>query len=246
MVWRATQFRKESKMEPNSRYATSDGTVSRSNHDATKMVIAESSRLNAEAVSWCLSAYGNFQNVESTFSTEELLSAIRTQRPAIVVIGEKIASEGIREIVAELAVKMGETRVAVFADEMTDRQLDLVASNGVTAFLSRNESMRNLNEQLLRAAAGTSVLSGHLSSRLELNGKKFRCLASRHLRRLTDRQWDVLLRIAAGGRVSQVAADLEITPKAVESHKYRIMKTVGATDRVGLCRWAIREGLIEA
>ena len=45
MVWRATQFRKESKMEPNSRYATSDGTVSRSNHDATKMVIAESSMI---------------------------------------------------------------------------------------------------------------------------------------------------------------------------------------------------------
>lgn len=210
------------------------------------MVIAESSRLNAEAVSWCLSAYGNFQNVESTFSTDELVNAIRTQRPAIVVVGEKIASEGIREVMIELAVKMGETRVAVFADQLTDRQLDLIASNGVTAFLSRNESMRNLNEQLMRAASGIAVLSGDLDSRLELDGKKFRCVASRHLRRLTDRQWDVLLRIAAGGRVSEVAEDLELTPKAVESHKYRIMKTVGATDRVGLCRWAIREGLIEA
>lgn len=211
-----------------------------------KLIVAETSRLNAEAVSWCLSAYGSFRDVESVSDLQELISAIKTQRPAIVLVGDQLASRGIRDIVTELAVRMGETRIAVFADHLTDRQLDLIASNGVTGFLSRHETMRELNEQLLRVAAGSPVLSGHLKHRLELHGRDFRCLASRHLRKLTDRQWDVLLRIAAGRRVSQVAQDLEITPKAVESHKYRIMKTIGATDRVDLCRWAIREGLIEA
>lgn len=228
---------------------TMEGISSSTNHsavEATKMVIAQTSRLDAEAMAWCLSAYGSFRDVESTFSVEELISAIRMQRPKLIVIGEQIASKGIREVVTELAVRMGETRVAVFADQLTDRQLDLVATNGVTAFLSRNETMRDLNEQLLRVASGTQVLSSHLTDRLELVGKKFRCLASGHLRRLSNRQWDVLLRIAAGDRVSEVAADLEISAKSVESHKYRIMKTIGASDRVGLCRWAIREGLIEA
>lgn len=217
-----------------------------SKEEAVKLVIAETSRLNAEAMSWCLSAYGAFRDVESTFSVDELISFIRTQRPKLVVIGEGIASKGIREVVTELAVRMGETRVAVFADQLTDRQLDLIATNGVTAFLSRHQTMRDLNEQLLRAASGTPVLSAHLADRLELVGKEFRCRASQHLRRLSDRQWDVLLRIAAGDRVSEVAADLEISAKSVESHKYRIMKTIGASDRVGLCRWAIREGLIDA
>ena len=63
-------------------------------------------------------------------------------------------------------------------------------------------------------------LSPLLSERLELskNGE-FQCVASVHLTKLTDRQWDVLLRIAEGRRVSEVARDLEISPKAVESHK---------------------------
>jgi DNA-binding NarL/FixJ family response regulator len=54
------------------------------------------------------------------------------------------------------------------------------------------------------------------------------------------------LRIAAGRRVSEVAEALQISEKAVESHKYRIMRVVGAADRLDLCRWAIREGLIDA
>lgn len=233
-------------MDITTREAQVPVTASATNASVGKLIVAETSRLNAEAVSWCLTAYGSFREVASVADVDELVLAIKTQRPSLVLVGDQLASKGIREVVTELAVRMGETRIAVFADNLTDRQLDLIASNGVTAFLSRHETMRDLNEQLLRAAAGSPVLSGHLKHRLELNGREFRCLASRHLRKLTDRQWDVLLRIAAGRRVSQVAQDLEITPKAVESHKYRIMKTIGATDRVDLCRWAIREGLIEA
>ncbi|MFY9256856.1 MAG: response regulator transcription factor [Fuerstiella sp.] len=221
-----------------------------SNHDLSdspKLIVAESSRLNGEAIAWCLSAYGNFRNVETVGTTEELLSAIRAQRPALVLIGERVVAQGILQVLQEVSVNMGETRVAVFADSLADRQLDLIVDKRVTGFVSRQESMRNLNEQLLRIAAGTPVLAPQLNDRVELTKSgRFRCKASSLLRKFSPRQWDVLVQIAKGRRVSEVATDLEISSKAVESHKYRIMKTIGADDRVGLCRWAIREGLIDA
>jgi two-component system invasion response regulator UvrY len=225
------------------------GTVSLPNSitPSTKIVLATAYRLGAESIAWCLAGYGSFRDVLSVNTVNGLLDAIRTQQPRVVVMGEKIVTEGFREILGELAVKMGETRVAVFADSLTDRQLDLVVNNRIAGLLSRRDNIGTLNEQLVRITSGTNVLSPLLSDRVELarNGH-FRCVASVHLRKLTDRQWDVLLRIAQGRRVSEVADELEISSKAVESHKYRIMKTVGATDRVGLCRWAIREGLIDA
>ena len=220
------------------------------NQDAAnskKLIVAESSRLNGEAIAWCLSAYGNFRNSETVGTAEELLAAIKSQRPALVLIGERIVAQGILQVLQEVAVNMGETRVAIFADGLADRQLDLISEKKVTGFVSRQESMRNLNEQLLRIASGSPVLAPQLNDRLELTrAGRFRCKASSLLQKLSPRQWDVLVQIALGRRVSEVATDLEISPKAVESHKYRIMKTIGADDRVGLCRWAIREGLIDA
>lgn len=213
---------------------------------SSQLVLSDGNKLNTEAIAWSLSAYGIFRDIQSTASADDVLAAIRAQRPSVVLLGERVVTEGIREILSELAVRMGETKVAVFADELTDRQIDLVVHNRVTGLLSRQDSMRNLNEQLLRIAGGTSVLSPFLEARVQLDRDgQFRCVASAHLKKLTDRQWDVLLRIAEGRRVSEVARDLSISPKAVESHKYRIMKTIGASDRVGLCRWAIREGLID-
>ncbi len=224
------------------------GAVNTTDSSSTpQLILAEGCQLNAEAMSWCLSAYGTFRNIQSAGSVEEVRAAIRTQRPAIVLVGERVVTEGTRELLSELAVKMGETKVAVFADDLTDRQLDLIVNNRVSGLLSRQGSMRQLNDCLLQILGGTPVLSSQLSQRIQLSPSgQFQCVASSHLKKLTDRQWDVLLRIAEGRRVSEVATDLEISSKAVESHKYRIMKTIGASDRVGLCRWAIREGLIEA
>ena len=213
----------------------------------SEIVIADVCRLNGESIAWCLNAYGSFRSVTSVSSAEGLAAAIKEQRPGVALIGEGIVADGLREISGQLAIRLGETRLAVFADRLTDRQLDLVIHNRVTGLLSRQDSMRVINDQLVRLTGGAKVVSPGLSDRVQLTDDgEFECLASSHLQKLTDRQWDVLLRIAEGRRVAEVAHDLHISEKAVESHKYRIMKTIGASDRVDLCRWAIREGFIQA
>ena len=210
-------------------------------------VIADNNRVNAESIAWCLKAYGGFRNVTAVSSASELLLSIRSQRPQVVLIGERLIAAVSRDVFSDLAVRLGETKVAVFADSLTDRQLDLIANNRVTGMLSREDAVKRISEQLSQVAAGTPVLSEHLAARMQLTRDgKFRCIASAQMQKLTDRQWDVLLNIAEGRRVSEVAEALSISQKAVESHKYRIMRAIGATDRVDLCRWAIREGLIEA
>ena len=214
---------------------------------STDAVIADNNRVNAESMAWCLKAYGGFRNVTALSTSAELLLTIRSQRPQVVLIGERLIVSGLRDVFSELAVRLGETRIAVFADALTDRQLDLIANNRVTGMLSRADAVKKISEQLSQIAAGTAVLSEHLNARIQLlRDGNFRCTASAQMQKLTDRQWDVLLNIAEGRRVSEVAEALSISQKAVESHKYRIMRVIGATDRVDLCRWAIREGLIEA
>ena len=210
-------------------------------------LVADVSRATCESFAWCLNAYGGLRNVGTACNVAELLHAIRSQRPRVVLIGERLISAVMRDLFSELAVRLGETRVVVFADGLTDRQLDLVVNNRISGLISRQDCMRTVSDHLISVAAGQHVLSEQLKSRVTMaTDGSFKCNSRIQLRKLTDRQWDVLLRIAEGNRVSQVAEALSITEKAVEAHKYRIMRVIGATDRVDLCRWAIREGLIEA
>ena len=61
---------------------------------------------------------------------------------------------------------------------------------------------------------------------------------------LTQREREVLLLIAQDNALKQIAIELNISPKTVESHKAAIMKKLNIYSLVGLTRYAIKEGLV--
>ena len=98
-----------------------------------------------------------------------------------------------------------------------------------------------------QAAAGGIPLSAEVAERLTFDPAAGRNVLKTEdrLAGLTARQIEVLRHIARGRSVREVARDLGLTEKGVDSHKYRIMNRLGIRDRVGLARYAIREGVLQ-
>ena len=68
----------------------------------------------------------------------------------------------------------------------------------------------------------------------------------RPLHRLTDRQVQVLRLVAEGHRTREIAKQLGLSVKTVESHRGEIMKRLKMHDVVSLVRYAMRVGLVTA
>lgn len=62
--------------------------------------------------------------------------------------------------------------------------------------------------------------------------------------KLTTRQREVLRLLAEGLPVKEIATALNVSPRTVEFHKYRIMETLGAHSGAQLARYAMKEGLV--
>lgn len=62
---------------------------------------------------------------------------------------------------------------------------------------------------------------------------------------LTRRESEVLKLVAEGRSSKEIAATLVISTKTVDRHRANIIEKLGVRDRVGLTRYAIREGLSE-
>lgn len=73
--------------------------------------------------------------------------------------------------------------------------------------------------------------------------KRYRLHSGGHLSTLTARQLEVLRHLAKGRTVKEIARILEVSPKSVDCHKYRLMNKLDIHDRVELARYAFREGL---
>jgi DNA-binding NarL/FixJ family response regulator len=66
----------------------------------------------------------------------------------------------------------------------------------------------------------------------------------RPLHKLTDRQVQVLRLVAEGHRTREIAKQLGLSVKTVESHRGEIMKRLNMHDVVSLVRYAMRVGLV--
>jgi DNA-binding NarL/FixJ family response regulator len=61
---------------------------------------------------------------------------------------------------------------------------------------------------------------------------------------LTPRQREVLRLLADGKRMKEVAAELNISVRTVETHKQELMQTLGLESNADLIKFAIKQGLV--
>jgi len=62
---------------------------------------------------------------------------------------------------------------------------------------------------------------------------------------LTPRQLDVLRLIAQGKRMKEIANELDISVRTVETHKQDLLQTLGLETTADLIKFAVRQGLVE-
>jgi DNA-binding NarL/FixJ family response regulator len=62
---------------------------------------------------------------------------------------------------------------------------------------------------------------------------------------LTHRQREVLQLLADGRQAKEIAATLNVSPKTVEFHKYRLMDVLGIRTIAQLARYAAKNGIVE-
>jgi DNA-binding NarL/FixJ family response regulator len=61
---------------------------------------------------------------------------------------------------------------------------------------------------------------------------------------LTQRESEVLAKLAEGLTNKQIAADLHISYETVKEHVQHILQKIGVTDRTQAAVWAVRRGLV--
>ncbi|MBZ5605070.1 MAG: response regulator transcription factor [Acidobacteriia bacterium] len=63
---------------------------------------------------------------------------------------------------------------------------------------------------------------------------------------LSDREREILVLLAEGVALKDIARRLNLSAKTVEAHKYNLMRKLNLHDRAELIRYAIRKRLVEA
>ena len=128
-----------------------------------------------------------------------------------------------------------------------DPELALAAfDQGAAGYLLKTCAASELVIAVRDVLKGKTYLSPSLKVKVKYLRWEQKRIVKEEEERLTERQREVLQLLAEGKLMKEVAEVLNVTPRTVAYHKYRIMEALGVTSSAELVRYAVRNHIIAA
>jgi DNA-binding NarL/FixJ family response regulator len=192
---------------------------------------------------------GQVEVVGEAADVAPAISEICRSLPDVVLLDVHLPGGGGQEVVA--AVKAGHPEVKFLALSASDAPEDVIAviRAGARGYVTKTISGPELVDAVRRVAAGDAVFSPRLAgfvldafaagAAAELDRPSF----DPELDQLTAREREVLRLIARGYTYREVARELFISVKTVESHVSSVLRKLQLSSRHQLTRWAAERRL---
>ncbi|MEZ6046290.1 MAG: response regulator transcription factor [Planctomycetaceae bacterium] len=211
-----------------------------------RLYLLDDNRMLLDGLSYYLNNDPMFEIVGMNSSAEAALPQIIELRPDILIMDLALNEGGTLELCEELKQQNVPTKLCFLTGYVVNIFIEQALRLNASGYLLKFDPLKKLIDALPKIHQGEQVFSDEIQQRLKFNrqNKKYTVDAPHNLKKLTARQIEVLRQLARGKSVKEVAKDLHLSTKSVDSHKYRIMHKLGIHDRVELARFAIREGLL--
>jgi two-component system, NarL family, invasion response regulator UvrY len=117
---------------------------------------------------------------------------------------------------------------------------------GASGYLTKRSAPDQLVEAIRFVVRGGIYLSRAMSLALANEALRAGPRPRFSATRLSERELDVLHRLASGRSATAIAAELGISVKTVSTYRRRLLAKIGGESTVALIRYAIREGIVES
>jgi two-component system invasion response regulator UvrY len=164
--------------------------------------------------------------------------------PDVVVMDLAMPGMGGLEALRRIRVRDPHTRVLALSAHDDPMHARRALREGALGFLSKRSAPEALIEAVTTVAAGRRYIDASLAQKLalaDLDGA-----AKSPIERLSEREFEVFIRLARGETVQRIADDLKLSASTVGTHLYNVKQKLGVVNQSELTLLAIRHGLIEA
>jgi two-component system, NarL family, invasion response regulator UvrY len=164
--------------------------------------------------------------------------------PDVVVMDLAMPGMGGLEALRRIRARDPHARVLTLSAQDDPMHARRALQEGALGFLSKRSAPEALIEAVTVVAAGRRYLDPVLAQKLAL--AEFDGGAKSPVERLSEREFEVFIRLAGGATVQRIAQDLNLSASTIGTHLYNIKQKLCAANQSELTLIAIRHGLIEA
>ena len=170
----------------------------------------------------------------------EALRQIEKLQPDVVLLDITMPGMTGFDVLKQVSSRFPHVRVIMLTMHEAREYAIQALRAGAAGFISKSAAAAELKQAIQTVVEGKTYISAHTAPRGATPPDE-----TQLLQKLTARQREVLQMIAEGQSTKEIARNLNISVKTVETHRAQLTERLNIHDVAGLVRFAIRAGLIK-
>ncbi len=173
----------------------------------------------------------------------ETLDKVRHDQFDVVVLDLKLPDRNGLEIISELKRQNKKLAVLILSMHPEDLLAERALAAGADGYVTKETVSRNLVQAIQTVAAGRKYVSPSLAQLLANHvGTPEHTLPHEAL---SDREFEIFLRIGAGEPIAKIAEDCSLSLSTVYTYRARIFQKMSVSSDAEIIHYALKYKLIE-
>lgn len=176
----------------------------------------------------------------------EALAGIRATRPDVVLLDVHMPDGGGAAVLGALAGELPATRFLALSVSDAAEDVIGVIRAGANGYVTKTISATELADAVRRVAGGDAVFSPRLAGFVldAFRDSPAPPIVDPELDQLTPREREVMRLLARGYAYKEIASELFISIKTVETHASSVLRKLQLSSRHQLTRWAAARRIV--
>lgn len=205
---------------------------------AISIILADDHTVVRSALRMLLEAEDDFEVVAEAEDVKSTIRYLRGHKPTVLVLDLNMPGRPSLDAIPEMREASPETRIVVLTMQKEAAFARQALQLGVLGYVLKEAADEELVLAVRKAAGGESYLQPALGAQLAAEPRTSGD-------DLSERETEVLRLIALGHTNTEIAKQLYISVRTVETHRAHIQQKLGVGTRAELVRSALSRGLVD-
>jgi two-component system response regulator NreC len=206
--------------------------------EGIRIVLADDHAVVRSGLRMVLESESDLEVVAEAGDVESARRYVRGHHPDVLVLDLNMPGGSSLEAIPEIRAESPKTQIVVLTMQQEPAFAREALGGGALGYVLKEAADDELVEAVRRAAAGESYLTPRLGARIASEPPPG------PPDDLSDRELDVLRLIALGHTNSEIAGQLYLSVRTVETHRSHIQQKLRVSTRAELVGYALERGLI--
>lgn len=177
-------------------------------------------------------------------SGETAVTFCRQHHPDVILMDMNMPGIGGLEATRKILRIRPDVRIIVLTIHSENPFPTKVMQAGAAGYLTKGAAPDEMIQAIRLVHSGQRYISPEIAQQMALS--QFASADENPFKSLSERELQIMMMITKGQKVTDISEQLNLSPKTVNSYRYRLFSKLGINGDVELTHLAIRHGMLDA